>query len=1029
MIAALSKWEESYLPAIAVEQTEQQSTAAFWGAIIPAIPDVISQEQFRTGMTYETALNTLLQAQQRWVQQLHGDRRFTISLRIIGSGDPSQNLVFGLVGKTEGQNEPETLSAARNFFNKVRDTFPSGYPLAACESSEQLALLRLPFLPANNGQIGELRRGNTALQTISSKEVPDTTGVCIYPWIAHANDFQDLFRALACHPSPVAVAINLRATELTPSEASYISNQARLYANIANISRQESNQNRVMSSSMTVQEKLLEADQASQAWTKLQATWRSPFEMTVTIMSADSLPESAIAALKASVDGKPANENQQRGKGEIAIATSEVQQMAARQNFVDLTLHRWANSYNLQRLPWLFSPEEVHSVFRLPIRDRNGTWGLPSVAGANDARRPSSKQNSIGEIQLGALSLTKKQLTQHLLICGVPGSGKTNSSLYLLETLWRQRIPWMVLEPAKTEYRGLKSVPSLAKDLLIFSLGDERTAPFRFNPFAVPPTINLDSHLGALVDLFSVAMSMWGPLPNVIEQLIQEAYKRKGFTLLGDNSNLQPPRFSDLLVLIPEIVPKLGYKKETTDEITAAIAVRLNKFCRGALGKILDTTESIPFDELMQRPVILEMSQVTNTDDRAFIMGLILNRCYQYWTARRHEATGELKHLLLVEEAHNLLGNVAESGNQESANPKGKAVKNFANMLAEVRGFGQGIAIAEQNPEGLVPDVMVNTNIKIAHRIVEAKNREALSRAMLLTPQQEKSLASLGTGQMLYYIGGNPEPSLAIAPNFKDDTRNGFNPRLTDAEIAATFTTFRDRYPSLYAPLFGCPTNPEFASCIEQGFDAIRFLSESPQYKDRKQTLILQLLAAPFGAPAKDLVMPTLGQILTERGVNHLTMPQIQAVLSSALSLLALEAVQEKAKVHGWLGAQIDQVHRLLVRSLFEPQNPILNDWINLCRLPDHLLQLSFPHPEYCKSEAAGIFRYENKAMLNGDRSSFTKDMQNRDLTPSQALQNWVAKAIVYPYLSKGLQYDLKVCLAVQLTAEHPEDLQYFLMP
>lgn len=180
----------------------------------------------------------------------------------------------------------------------------------------------------------------------------------------------------------------------------------------------------------------------------------------------------------------------------------------------------------------------------------------------------------------------------------------------------------------------------------------------------------------------------------------------------------------------------------------------------------LDTTASIPFDELMQRPVILEMSQVTNTDDRTFIMGLILNRCYQYWTARRHEATGELKHLLLVEEAHNLLGNIAESGNQESANPKGKAVKNFANILAEVRGFGQGIAITEQNPEGLVSDVMVNTNIKIAHRIVEAKNREALSRAMLLTPQQEKSLASLGTGQMLYYIGGNPEPSLAIATVF-----------------------------------------------------------------------------------------------------------------------------------------------------------------------------------------------------------------------------------------------------------------------
>jgi DNA helicase HerA-like ATPase len=1026
MIAVLSKWEESYLPAIAVEQTEQQSTAAFWGAMIPAIPDVISQEQFRTGMTYETALNTLLQAQQRWVQQLHGDHRFTISLRIIGSGNPSQNLVLGLVGKTEGANEAETLSAARNFFNKVRDTFPSGYPLEICETPDQLALLRLPFLPANGGQIGELRRGNTSLQTISSKEVPDATGVCIYPWIAHANDFQDLFRALVSHPTPVAVAINLRATELTTTEASYISNQARLYANIASISRQEGNQNRVMSSSMTVQEKLLEADQASQAWTKLQATWRSPFEMTITIMSANSLPESVIAALKASVDGKPANENQQRGKGEIVVATSEVQQMASRQNFVDLTLHRWGNTYDLKRLPWLFSPEEVHSVFRIPIRDRNGTWGLPSAPGASDARRPKSVRIAPIEIRIGALELTKKQLTQHLLIGGVPGSGKTNTSLYLLETLWREHgTPWMVLEPAKTEYRGLKSVNSLKNDLLIFSLGDERVAPFRFNPFEVPLTINLDSHLGALVDLFSVSMSMWGPLPNVIEQLIIEAYKRKGFTSMGDNSKLQPPCFSDLAVLIPEIVPKLGYSQESTDEIFAAVSVRINKFRRGPLGKMLDTTRSIPFDILMQRPVILEMSQITNSDDRAFVMGLILNRVYQYWIARRHEATGELKHLLLIEEAHNLLGNVPESAGKEQANPKGKAVKNFANMLAEVRGFGQGIAVAEQNPEGLVPDVMVNTNIKLAHRVVEAKNREALSRSMLLTPQQEKGLASLRVGEMLYYIGGNPEPSLTSTPNFKDDSVNGFNPRLTDAEIHIAFEAFLFDNPSIYAPPSGCPTEPKLVFCIEQGATLVQSLIEDPRYKGFWTNLTLELLAVPFGANI-NLTRQVLGSILVERGANHLNSDEIQGILQSAISLLALGTIKEKATVHGWLGKQIDQAHQLLIEAIFNPNSNILKRWLELCKIPDHILKLGFPHPQYAEWTAPGVFRYENKIFLEGDRTSFEEEIDS-DVDPSNALQNWAKTAPVYQFLDDSLRHSLLGCLAVQLTRQNPSDLEFFL--
>ncbi|MBW4630873.1 MAG: DUF87 domain-containing protein [Iphinoe sp. HA4291-MV1] len=1033
MFAELTKWETSTAPAVAIEPTETRTIAVFWGAIIPAIPDLISKEQFRTGMTYETALNQLLQAQQRWIQQLHGESRFTLGLRIITTGNSEEDLIFGLVGKTEGQTEAETIIAARNFFNKIRDTFPNGYPLEPCYHPEELALLRLPFLPSDTGTLVEFRRSITQLQTITSADIPDAVGMQVNPWIPHASNFQDLFRTLLCHPTPAAVALNLQPTQLTREEATYLAEQARLYANIANVSRGESFQVRSMSSNVQYQEKLVEAEQASQAWTRLQNSWRSPFEMTISIIAESALPQSITAALQSAINGKPPTENQTAGSqtaggGEVQITQTEAQKMAVRQNWVDLTLHRWANTYNLDRLPWLFSPEEVHSVFRLPIADRTGVWGLPSAPGANDARRPSKTSEITAEIAIGTLHLSKKQLTQHLLISGVPGSGKTNTSLYLLETLWRShRIPWMVLEPAKTEYRGLKAVDSLKDDLLIFSLGDERVAPLRFNPFEVPLTINLNSHLGALVDLFSVSMSMWGPLPNVVEQLIIEAYKRKGFTNLGDNSKLKPPCFSDLAVLISEIVPKLGYSQESTDEILAAVSVRINKFRRGPLGKMLDTTESVPFDLLMQRPVILEMSQITNTDDRAFVMGLILNRCYQYWTARRHQATGELKHLLLIEEAHNLLGNAPESSNKEQANPKGKAVKNFANMLAEVRGFGQGIAIAEQNPDGLVPDIMVNTNIKLAHRVVEAKNREALARSMLLTPQQEKSLASLGVGQMLYYIGGSPEPSLTNAPNFKDDTANRFNPRLTDEEIHVSFQTFLSKYYSIYAPPIGCPTEPNLAACIEQGADLVQALLENPRYQSFKTDLILQLLAAPFGADAANAARQILGRILIERGANHLTIEQVQGILNSAISLLALEAVKEKAKVHGWLGSQIQHAHTLLVKAIFEPTQQDKNYWIGICRIPEHLLKLGLPHPKYGNCEAPGVFRYENETLLDNRKEDFLEFLEESpdSVSPAQALEEWLNQAIPYLFelLDAKLQVSMKTCFAIQLTEDKSPDL------
>ncbi len=1034
MFKVLTTWDNTESPFIAVENHEVDRISAFWGAIIPSIPDLVSIEQNRTGMSYETALKTLLNAQRQWIQQLYGDEKFSLSLRIIAES-PTLDVTFGLVAKAIGKERSKVIRSARHFYNKVRDTFPNGYSLQACDDFEKLAKLRLPFLPEsfeNNPKsksYAEFRRNLTRLSTISDPSIPGEVGFEIDPWISQGGTFQSLFRALVCHSVPVAIAINLKATTLTQRESNYLAEQARLYANIASVSKSTSSQNRVHSQSLQYQEKLVEAEQASEAWKQLRSHWRSPFEMSINILAVSEIPQSLIAALQSEVDANPAQADNRfevrSGGGHIIFAESEAQKIAVRQNWADLTLHRWGNTYNLDRLPWLFSPEEVHCLFRLPIADRHGVWGLPSAPGGNDARRPQLSEKNQAEIKLGTLSLTKRQLTQHLLICGVPGGGKTNTALSLLENLWNQhQIPWLVLEPAKTEYRGLLTVPSLKSDLIVFTLGDERIAPFRFNPFELPKGINLDSHMGALLDIFSVSMSMWGPLPSVLEQIIQEAYKRKGFTSLGNNGELCPPRFSDLAALVKEIVPKLGYKKETTDEISAALSVRFNKFCRGLLGNMLDTYQSAPFDVLMKQPVILEISQITNTDDRAFIMALILNRCYEYWISRRHEATGELKHLLLIEEAHNLLGKVTEAASQEQANPKGKAVRNFANMLAEVRGFGQGIAISEQNPDGLITDIMVNTNIKIAHRVVEANNREALERSMLLTPQQSRSLASLKVGQALFYLGGTPEPGLAAIPNFKDAQERQYNSCVADAMVQQHFKIFRTKYAGIYTPLFGCPTDPELAFCIEIGQDLALSLIED----SNKETIFLQILAAPFGAPSIALIMPALGKRIRNTHIHSLTEKQIEAIVDSSISFLAWAIVQEKGKLHGWPGYQLLQAHELLIQSLYDLVFKEPSAWMYLCSIPKSLLDLGLSIPEYKLLETPGIFRYEAKLILTY-KSEFLKYLDQSSESPSKALLTWLADKFpyYYQYLSSALLKSFFLDVSIELTIEKPSLLQEFL--
>jgi hypothetical protein len=437
------------VPAIMVESIGSKSIAAFWAAIVPAVPDLISVECSRTGMTYENALQSLLQIQKSWIQKLHGESRFSLSLRCISTGDLSRDLVLGIVGRTEGEIEVETITSARNFFNKIRDTFPINNPLEHCQKLEDLAYLRLPFLPSHNGELGEFRRQVTSLQTISHEELPNITGSEINSWQAEANNFQDLYRSIACHPSPVAIAFNLRPTQLTVEESKYIGQIADGYARIASLTISEGEQNRIVSTNKSVQEKRLEAEQASQTWRQFQQSLRLPFEMVIDVMSESAIPQSITAALQAAVGGKPANESRSSGRGDVIVAKSEAQKMAVRQNWADLTLHRWANSYELGRLPWLYGHEEIHSVFRLPIADRSGVWGLPSAPGANDARRQIKTSGTAAEIVIGNLHLSKKQLTQHLLICGVPGSGKTNTSLYFVFLGWF----WSQLRPSIVVYR------------------------------------------------------------------------------------------------------------------------------------------------------------------------------------------------------------------------------------------------------------------------------------------------------------------------------------------------------------------------------------------------------------------------------------------------------------------------------------------------------------------------------------------------------------------------------------------------
>lgn len=358
-------------------------------------------------------------------------------------------------------------------------------------------------------------------------------------------------------------------------------------------------------------------------------------------------------------------------------------------------------------------------------------------------------------------------LIRHVFTAGVTGAGKTTTIRRLLsqaDTASGGQVPFLILEPAKTEYRSLLTDPQFAGRLRVFTLGDETTAPLRINPLQVLPGTSISAHLDLLKSLFVASFGMWSPLPQILERALHELYTRAGWDITRDRNPRVPdggrpatafPTLGALHAQVEQVIDSLGYTGEVVANMRAALSTRLNALCIGGKGRLLNTTGTIDAAELFEHPTVLELEAMGDDEDKAFVMGLILIQLAAY--RRAHPGT-TLRHLLVVEEAHRLLANVPAADPALQGNPRGKAVETFTNLLAEVRSLGQGIIISDQAPTRLAPDLIKNTDLKIAHRIVAADDRAALGAAMGMSEAQQRDLATLTNGVAAVFSEGDDAP-------------------------------------------------------------------------------------------------------------------------------------------------------------------------------------------------------------------------------------------------------------------------------
>ena len=417
---------------------------------------------------------------------------------------------------------------------------------------------------------------------------------------------------------------------------------------------------------------------------------------------------------------------------------------------------------------WL-STNELSVVAGLPQKEVAGLTLKEEVEFGLNMNQKISDENKLflGSLVKSGLPLTvgvhidKNDLDKHTFIAGVTGSGKTTTCQRLLESA---KMPFLVIEPAKTEYRVLTKKN---KDILIFTLGNDSVAPFRLNPFEFFPHENITSRVDMIKASIESAFDMEAAIPQLIEAAIYKCYEEKGWNIATSKNRLytEPfadgvyafPTLSDLIKMTEVVVTEQGFDDRLKQDYIGSIKARLQGLLIGAKGLMLNTARSIDFKDLATKNVILELEEIRNPSEKSLIMGFILANLNEAIRANYNEfrKRGEkFKHITLIEEAHRLLSKY-EAGDSQN---KKQGVEAFADMLAEVRKYGEALIIVDQIPNKLTPEVLKNTNTKIIHKLFAKDDKEAVGNTMALSDEQKDFLSNLEVGRVILSTTGINKP-------------------------------------------------------------------------------------------------------------------------------------------------------------------------------------------------------------------------------------------------------------------------------
>ena len=400
--------------------------------------------------------------------------------------------------------------------------------------------------------------------------------------------------------------------------------------------------------------------------------------------------------------------------------------------------------------------DELTVQMNLPHKSVVGLDVVEIVPFGNNPKKEANNNIRIGQlynyeqILNNDVLLDFNKFTSHIFVTGSTGSGKSNVTYNLINKLNDKGINFLVIEPAKGEY---KEEFGGRNDVSVFGTNSSETELLKINPFAFPENIHVYEHIDRFIEILNACWPMEAAMPNILKEAIEDAYISKGWLL--DESRcikekVQYPIFSDLLKSLENVIAQSKFSEEVKSNYEGALVSRVRSMTNG-LNKVIFTDECLPDDELFDKNVIVDLSRVASSEGKALFMGILFMKLNEYRIANKLQSNSNLKHITVLEEAHNLLKRTSSDQSADSSNLAGKSVEMISNAIAEMRTYGEGFIIADQAPGLLDMSVIRNTNTKICLRLPDFEDRKLVGNAMNLSEGQIKELASLETGVAAIY--------------------------------------------------------------------------------------------------------------------------------------------------------------------------------------------------------------------------------------------------------------------------------------